>query len=351
MKNIKKILMTLFCVTASVCVFSACQLGGSSSSSEETQSQQSEVSEGGESDSNDSQEEDNSSSDGGDAEETTYKVTFVQNGYADVVIEVKEGEGVAETDIPELQDKVGYTVVWEDVDLSNITADVTVNAVATANSYLVTYDANGGEVETETLEVTYDSAYTLATPTKDGNDFVVWLYDGAAVTLEGTWGIANDVTLVASWQVQEDAVFTITFVQNGQEPIVKTVNAGETLTDIPEAVSKVGYTVAWEEADFSNITSNMTINAVETPLTFSILFNANGGLMASNQTVSYDEDVVVADATRSGYTFKGWFIVDSEGNKTSEQYFGGVWNRLENLSVIAEWEEDFSTNAGYTDRY
>ena len=39
------------------------------------------------------------------------------------------------------------------------------------------------------------------------------------------------------------------------------------------------------------------------------------------------------------------------GNKTSEQYFGGVWNRLENLSVIAEWEEDFSTNAGYTDRY
>ena len=71
-------------------------------------------------------------------EEAVYKVTFKQNGYKDVVREVKEGEDL--TDIPATQPKEGYTVVWENVALTNIQSDITVNAQEEANEYKVTYE-------------------------------------------------------------------------------------------------------------------------------------------------------------------------------------------------------------------
>ena len=54
---------------------------------------------------------------------------------------------------------------------------------------------------------------------------------------------------------------------------------------------------------------------------------------------------------KDGYIFLGWFIADADGNATSEKFTDTVWNRLDGLSLIAQWEEDFSTNDGYTDRY
>ena len=45
----------------------------------------------------------------------------------------------------------------------------------------------------------------------------------------------------------------VSFVQDGQTTIVKTIDKGQTLTDIPAPVQKTGYTVSWEVADFSNL--------------------------------------------------------------------------------------------------
>ena len=280
-----------------------------------------------------------------------YKVTFVQSGSEDVVITVKEGESVAEAQIPALNAKEGYTVAWEEVDLSNITEDITVEATYTANKYTVTYDANGGTVANATQEVTYDSDYTLATPEKDGHTFAAWLLDGKAVTQEGNWKTASDVTLVASWTLIEDAVFTVTFVQNGQEPIEVKVDAGSDLSDIPTPVAKTGYTVEWDRTDFTNITENITVTAVETPMTFTVSFDGNGASYDTTKSVSYDEEINWENPVKAGYIFLGWFIVDADGNATSEKFTDAVWNRLDGLSLIAQWEEDFSSNDGYTDRY
>ncbi len=282
---------------------------------------------------------------------TYHKVTFVQSGSEDVVITVKEGEDVAESQIPALNEKEGYTVAWEEVDLSNITEDITVEAVYTANTYTITYNANGGEVAEATQDVTYDSAYTLATPEKGGYTFSTWVLNGNAVTQEGIWKIASNVTLDAIWNLIEDAVFTITFVQNGQEPVEVKVDAGSDLSEIPTPVAKTGYTITWNRTDFTNITENITVTAIETPMTFTVSFDGNGASYDATKSVSYDEEINWAKPVKAGYIFLGWFIVDAEGNATNEKFTDAVWNRLEGLSLVAQWEEDFSTNEGYTDRY
>ena len=53
-------------------------------------------------------------------------------------------------------------------------------------------------------------------------------------------------------------VCEVVFKQDGFDDIVKTVSAGETLTDIPTPVQtgETGYTVVWDRTDFSNITEN-----------------------------------------------------------------------------------------------
>lgn len=282
---------------------------------------------------------------------TTYKITFVQDGQEDVVVEVELGKEIPADKIPEIVEKEGYTGVWEDVDYSALTGDIEVEVVYTANKYTVTYDANGGNVSAATLEVTYDSAYTLATPTKENYNFVAWLLDGKAFEMEGTWDIADDVTLKAEWA--EKSKCSVVFVQPGFEPIEKTVYEGATLTDIPTPNQKAGYeTIVWDRTDFSNITGNVVVNAVETPLTYTISYDVNGGSMENaTQTVAYDSAVTVAEPTRGGYIFKGWYVVDGEGNQTSEKYTGGKWDRLSDLRLVAVWEENVNSNFGYTERY
>ena len=46
-----------------------------------------------------------------------------------------------------------------------------------------------------------------------------------------------------------------------------------------------------------------------------------------------------------------WYVVDGEGNQTSEKYTGGKWDRLSDLRLVAVWEENVNSNFGYTERY
>ena len=130
----------------------------------------------------------------------TVTVIFRQNGAEDVVKTVKEGDAL--TDIPTPAAKTGYTVVWEEADLTNITEDMVVNAVEMAKTYTVTLNANGGEVSQETFTVTYDAEYTLVEPTHDEYGFKYWTYAGNKVDLSGIWNIDSEngeIQLLAEW--------------------------------------------------------------------------------------------------------------------------------------------------------
>lgn len=74
-------------------------------------------------------------------------------------------------------------------------------------SYIVSFDANGAEMETERIKVEYGKGYKLPEPERLGYGFLGWYNGEEKVELTGTWNIEGDVNLVAKWEFLE---FTIT---------------------------------------------------------------------------------------------------------------------------------------------
>ncbi|MBQ8405751.1 MAG: InlB B-repeat-containing protein [Clostridia bacterium] len=138
------------------------------------------------------------SSSGGDVEKEKITVTFRQNGAEDIVLTVAVGESL--TDIPTPIAKVGYIVVWDRTDFSNLAQDIMVQAIETAKTYTVTLKANGGVLEQSSIIVTYGQAYALPTPMHGENIFEYWTYAGEEVAAQGVWEIdGENLSLTAQW--------------------------------------------------------------------------------------------------------------------------------------------------------
>ncbi len=144
--------------------------------------------------------------------------------------------------------------------------------------------------------------------------------------------------------------YTVTFEQNGVKDIVKTVKAGETLDDIPLPKDKVGYTIVWDTNDFSSITQDMTVKAIETPNKYTISFDENSGnaLFSDTITVEYDATYVLPQPTHAeGFLFKGWQV----GNELLKN--SGIWriDGQESITATAVWQCSITfQQEGLTDR-
>lgn len=101
----------------------------------------------------------------------------------------------------EITKKGHYLNGWTYDFSKPVTSDLTIVAKWKANTYTITYDTQGGEIETPTSTVTYGEEYELLTPTKEGFVFVGWRYNNRDVVSE-KWSIAEDATLVAVWEVE-----------------------------------------------------------------------------------------------------------------------------------------------------
>lgn len=129
--------------------------------------------------------------------------------------------------------------------------------------------------------------------------------------------------------------YIVTFIQEGQEDIIRTVAQGGTLLDIPTPASKTGYTVTWDTDDFTNINGNMTVYAVETAKTYNVYLNANGGFVTqANITVTYDQAYTLETPTHEEYGFNTWKY------NSQEVPLSGIWNidvESGTITLIAEW--------------
>lgn len=96
------------------------------------------------------------------------------------------------------------TNAW-DINTKTVTEDVTLYAGWTANSYKVTFNANGGSVGTSSKTVTYASTYgTLPTPSRTGYTFDGWYSassGGTKITNTTKVSTAYNHTLYAHWSI------------------------------------------------------------------------------------------------------------------------------------------------------
>lgn len=88
---------------------------------------------------------------------------------------------------------------------NKLVGDIYISAIG--DEYVVTLDANGGTVGSETITVTYGDEYgEIATPVRDGYRFIGWYTEavgGTLVTADTIVSILGDHTLYAHWDVVE----------------------------------------------------------------------------------------------------------------------------------------------------
>ena len=254
-------------------------------------------------------------------------------------------EGQDLTDIPTPKAKVGYTVdnVWyadeactQTAVFTNVQAGFTVYSKATANTYKVSYDVNGGTMSELTQDIAFDSEYTLETPMheKAYMRFDGWeMESGSILAQAGKWTLTDNIRVTAKW-TDVRAIYTISFVQAGQETKTFEVKEGESFTDIPTPVAKIGYMVEWDKTDFTVVARNMTITAIETAKTYTITLNANGGNVSNTtMTVTYGEVYEIPTPTHDDKAFDCWIY---NGEKIA---MTGVWNIDidEAIIFVAQW--------------
>ncbi|HQM84212.1 MAG TPA: InlB B-repeat-containing protein, partial [bacterium] len=122
------------------------------------------------------------------------------------------------------------------------------------------------------------------------------------------------------------AEYTVTFKDwNGDTLKTETVDHGSDAT-APADPAREGYTFSSWDADYTNVTANLTVNAQYTINQYTITFDSAGGSAVDAITQDYGTVVTApADPTRTGYTFNGW----SPAVPATMQ--------AENITLTAQW--------------
>ncbi|MBQ8419860.1 MAG: InlB B-repeat-containing protein [Clostridia bacterium] len=279
----------------------------------------------------------------------TYTVTFIADNK--VVDRVTYTEGDTKLSrVPQIPFKNGYLAKWENYQLAD--KDIVVRAIYTAKTYIVTFDANGGEGEMERQILAIDVMKPLNANkyTRAGYTFAGWntKADGTGYTyadkeLVRNLTYLNGVTLYAVWEEIPAATHTVTFMANGEVVDKVTFTEGDkTLSRVPNVPAREGYNGSWTAYTLG--TSDITVNAVYTAKAYFVSFDANGGAgeTMDPQTMNYDELVKLHANTYTyeGYKFVGW-NTKADGTGVAYEDEATVKNLTAegNVVLYAQWEE------------
>jgi len=227
----------------------------------------------------------------------------------------------------------------------------------------VSFDANGGTVSPESREAVYAEPYgELPTPVRKGYSFVRWSTSagGTAAILSGTpVNKKTDHKLYAVWSADK---YTITYELNSgtnsdKNPLYYYITtATVTLAD----PTRKGYTFAgwYSDEKFKTkvieirkgSTGAKTFYAKWTKTKFSVTYELNSGTNSDKNPSYYyitTATVTLADPTRKGYTFAGWYSDSKFKTKVTEIRKGSTGAK----TFYAKWTANrytirFNANGG-----
>ena len=229
------------------------------------------------------------------------------------------------------------------------TADATLYAKWTANTYTLTYNYNGATGGNGTSSATFTSggsAITLPTPTKAGYTFAGWFAESTFNTqVSGPQSPTADATLYAKWTAN---TYTITYSYNGatggNSTLTSSFTSGSTAITLPTP-TRTGYTFAgwYSEALLTNLvsgpqspTADATLYAKWTANTYTLTYTYNGATGGNgSSTGSYTTGgsaITLPTPTKTGYAFAGWFAESTFSTQVS-----GTQTPLADATLYAKW--------------
>ncbi|MBR2392935.1 MAG: InlB B-repeat-containing protein [Alphaproteobacteria bacterium] len=226
------------------------------------------------------------------------------------------------------------------------TADITLVAQWTPNSYTIKYNLNGGYYAGNSNPETYtiEDAFVLSNPTKRGYDFGGWFSDSGFNTsvTEISAGTIGNKEFWAKWT---PVTYKITYNLNGgtyktgeSNPDEYTV---ETNTIVLKKPEKTGFTFSkWTDANGNTVTQiingsigDMVLTANWTSDSYVITYDLDGGTNNAENPDAYtisDTPIALKDPVKTGYIFDGWTGDKVENNEI-------VAGTTGHITVVANW--------------
>lgn len=233
----------------------------------------------------------------------------------------------------------------------NLTNNQILYAHWTANTYTVTFNANGGSSSTTRKIVTYGSTYgTLPTPTRKDYTFAGWYTSsssGTQVISSTAVKITSAQTLYAHWRKNTASTYTISFNANGgnSSTASKSVTYGSSYGTLPMPI-RTGYNFSgWytsvnggsqvTSGTTVQLTGNQTLYAHWKAQTYTLSFHSNGGSSVANKAIIYGSTYgAMEEPVRAGYTFSGWYTSLSGGSQVTSST---IVNVTRDHTLYAQW--------------
>ncbi len=264
-----------------------------------------------------------------------YTLTFM-NG--NDVVRSTDVEFGATITVPADPTKTGYTFAGWDakVPATMPASNLTFNAQWNIVEYTITYTLNGGTLAQDApIVYTVEEEVELPAVSKEGHEFLGW-YLGEEKVEKVEVGTTGNLELVAQWKANK---YTLTFM-NGNDVVRSTdVEFGAAIT-VPADPTKIGYTFTGWDANVPATmpASNLTFNATWEVVEYSITYTLNGGTLPQGAPTVYtveSADIVLAAATRVGFTFEGYYL-DGEllENNTIDT------SLAKNLTIELKWKNN-----------
>ena len=193
------------------------------------------------------------------------------------------------------------------------TGDKTYTANWQANTYTITFDANGGTVSPTAKDVIFDTNVTLPTPTeKTGYTFSGW-FVGTKQYTTGTWTTDSNVTLVAKWTARTDITYVVNHYQQNPNDDGYTLESFQNLRGTADAsvTPIVNSYTHFISPSAKTVTvkpdGTLVVDYYYDRATYDLTYVTNGGDSIEKQTYKYGQTLAIPQPVRSGYTFGGWF--------------------------------------------
>ncbi len=201
--------------------------------------------------------------------------------------------------------------------------------IKVAKAYNVIYDLDGGAGGPANSSKYFGDDIALDAATRAGYAFSGWQYAGQiyqptdSLTMPD---VADDITLVAQWQIQAPTDYTVSYDKNdGSAPVVACDNChmGDNITVAADA-ARAGYDfLGWQynnvlyrqsttQNSFIMPAGNVTLVAqwqAQAPTEYTVSYDKNDGsapVVDRDDCQAGDSIAVAADAVRAGYDFLGW---------------------------------------------
>lgn len=219
--------------------------------------------------------------------------------------------------------------------------DIKVKAGWSAKKFSIPLDAAGGSCSASSVSVTYDSSYSLPTPTRKGYSFQGW-YNGGTRYSGGTWTTDGAVTLSAQWEGNK---YTVSLSANGGSVSSGSVSVVFGSPYSLPTPTRTGYDFAgWSTSSGSygstfpasgtwNTDSNVTLYAKWEVKRCTIYMDLAGGTSygGTTQSVTYGSRYYLSTPSREGYSFDGWYYGGTKFESSGTYEYDG------DITVVARW--------------